>query len=166
MSTNKEFMTKYGYEKLAKEIDFFRSHERPKTVVELDYARSLGDLKENAEYHAAKERLAFIDSKIAELSDMLSRAEVVDPAVFPHKKVSFGSTVKLLDLDTEVENSYTIVGAPESDPDKGLISYASPLAKQLIGKATGDEVKAQFGIRSVEFEILDVSYKPIEGVLG
>lgn len=163
MSDHKEFMTKVGYEKLGREIELFRGVERPKTVIELDYARSLGDLKENAEYHAAKDRLAFIDSKIAELSDMLSRAEVVDPAMFPHKKASFGSTVRIVNLDTDDEVEYTIVGGPESDPDKGLISYASPLARQLIGKEEGDEIKAQFGGKKVDLEILKVYYKPIEG---
>lgn len=164
VSDNKEFMTKYGYEKVSKEQEFLRNIERPKTVVELDYARSLGDLKENAEYHAAKDRLAFIDSRMGELSDLLGRAEIVDPSSFPHQKVSFGSTVVLLNLETDEESQYTIVGGPESEPSRGWISYASPLAKQLIGKQQGDEITTMFGGKRVDLEVVSVKYKPFGGV--
>ncbi|MEF3191007.1 MAG: transcription elongation factor GreA [Campylobacterales bacterium] len=158
----KEPMTQYGYAKLTKELEWYKNEERPKTVAELDYARSLGDLKENAEYHAAKDRLAFIDAKIAELSDMLARAQVIDPATLPHKKVSFGSTVTLLDLDIEEEVEYTIVGAPESNPEHGLISIHSPLARALMGKEEGDEIHVNFGAKKMDFEVLKVTFKPIK----
>lgn len=158
----KEPMTQFGYAKLSKELEWYKNDERPKTVIELDYARSLGDLKENAEYHAAKERLAFIDAKVAELADILGRAQVIDPATLPHKKVSFGSTVTLLDVDADEELEYTIVGAPESNPENGFISIHSPLARVLMGKAEGDEVHANFGSKKMEFEILKVYFKPLE----
>ncbi len=155
----KEPMTNAGYEKITKELEFLKSTERPQTVIELDEARQLGDLKENAEYHAAKEKLKLIDVHIAELGNVISKAVIIDPAILPHDKVSFGSTIDLLDVNTEEEFTYSIVGGIESNAEQGLISFNSPLAKQLLGKEEGDEVVATLPAGVKTFEILDVYYK-------
>ena len=157
----KEPMTRAGYEKVTGELDFLKSSERPATVIALDEARQLGDLKENAEYHAAKEKLKLIDIQIAELGNTISKAIIIDPGTLPHDRVSFGSTVMLIDVVTEDEFEYTIVGGVESDPDRGLISFNSPLAKQLLGKREGDEFKATLPGGVSEFEIEKVYYKEI-----
>ena len=151
---HKEPMTKYGYEKLSKELENLKTKARPEVAKEIDSARELGDLKENAEYHAAKEKQSHIERRIAELSDILSRAVVVDPAEHAHNRVSFGSTVYLVDVDTEEEEKYIIVGAPEANPQNGLISYHSPLAKALIGKEVGDEVEVKLpgGVKVYEID--------------
>ncbi|MDD3341957.1 MAG: transcription elongation factor GreA [Sulfurospirillaceae bacterium] len=159
---NKEPMTEYGYKKLTHELNDLKKKQRPETVIELDIARSHGDLKENAEYHAAKERLAFIDGRIGELSDLLSRSQVIDPSSYDHDKVRFGSTVMLENLESNEEITYTIVGSTESNAYKGLISYHSPLAKQLMGKGEGDEVSVTLPGGKQEYEILEVAYREID----
>ena len=136
---DKEPMTLVGYNKVTNDLEFLKSTERPETVVALDEARQLGDLKENAEYHSAKEKLKLIDVQIAELSNTISKAVIVDPSSLPHDRVSFGSTIDLVDVETDDEFTYTIVGGVESNVEKGLISFNSPLAKQLMGKVEGDE---------------------------
>lgn len=157
----KEPMTIYGYEKLQRELKELKEVERPQIVKEIDIARGHGDLKENAEYHAAKERQLFIEARINELSEILSRTQVVDPATITHEKISFGSTFKVMDLDTEFVYEYTIVGAPESNPDRGFISFYSPLARQLIGKVPGDEINAKLPNGEIDYEVLEVYYKEI-----
>lgn len=159
---NKEPMTEFGYKKLTLELSDLKKRQRPETVIELDIARSHGDLKENAEYHAAKDRLAFLDARIGELSDLLSRTQVIDPASYDHDKIRFGSTVMLENLETNDEVTYTIVGSTESNPKKGLISYYSPLAKQLLGRSEGEEVTIVLPGGKQEYEILEVAYKEIE----
>ena len=154
-------MTEYGYNKLITELKNLKEVERPQNIIEIDTAREHGDLKENAEYHAARERQLFLDARINELTQLVAEARVIDPASLTHDKVSFGSTIKLEDLDSEEQFTYTIVGATESNPDKGLISYNSPLAKQLLGKFVGDEVSVSLPKGRVEYEILDIAYKPI-----
>ncbi len=158
----KEPMTDFGFQKLSAELNDLQKVQRPETVIELDIARSHGDLKENAEYHAAKEKLAFIENRTAELNDLMTRAQVVDPSSFPHDKIRFGSTVILEDLDSEEELTYTIVGSTESNPARGLISYHSPLSKQLLGKEEGDEVSVTLPSGRKEYEVLSVSYKEID----
>lgn len=154
-------MTEYGYNKLIAELKNLKEVERPQNIIEIDTAREHGDLKENAEYHAARERQLFLDARINELTQLVAEARVIDPANLTHDKVSFGSTIKLEDLDSEEQFTYTIVGATESNPEKGLISYNSPLAKQLLGKFVGDEVSVILPKGRVEYEILDIIYKPI-----
>jgi transcription elongation factor GreA len=158
----KEPMTNVGYEKITGELDFLKSSERPETVIALEEARQLGDLKENAEYHAAKEKLKLIDVQIAELGAVLSKAVIIDPSSLPHDRVSFGSTVKLVNTDTDEEFEYSIVGGVESNAEKGMISFNSPLAKQLMGKEEGDEFSATLPGGVKTFEVLDVFYKELE----
>jgi len=158
---DKEPMTRVGYEKITNELDFYKSKERPETVIALDEARQLGDLKENAEYHAAREKLRFIEGRIGELGELLVNSQLVDPATYSHDKVRFGSTVKLEDVDSGEELTYAIVGRTESNPDIGLISFHTPLARGLMGKEEGDEVEITLPNGKKAFEILEVSYKTI-----
>lgn len=152
-------MTNQGFENITSQLSEMKLTLRPAIVIALDEARQLGDLKENAEYHAAKEDLANMDKQIAVKEDIISRSVIIDPAVLPHNKVSFGSSVVLIDLDTDDEINYTIVGSQESNPEDGKISFNSPLAKQLLGKEEGDEVKAQLPGGVKEFEVEKVFYK-------
>ena len=158
---DKEPMTLAGYNKVTGDLDFLKKTERPETVIALEEARQLGDLKENAEYHSAKEKLGLIDSQIAELNAVISKAVIIDPSTLPHNKVSFGSTVSLVDTNTDEEFTYMIVGGVESNAEKGMISFNSPLAKQLMGKEEGDEVKATLPGGVKTFEVLGVCYKEI-----
>lgn len=159
---NKEPMSQYGYEKLCIELKNLKEVERPNIVKEIDIARGHGDLKENAEYHAAKEKQLFIEARINDLSQILSNSQVIDPSTLAHDKVSFGSTVKILNLDNDKEFTYSIVGSIESDPSIGLISFGSPIAKSLIGKTAGDEVIIRLPNGENSFEILEVFYQDIK----
>jgi transcription elongation factor GreA len=159
---DKEPMTNIGYEKITSDLTFLKFTERPETVIALEEARQLGDLKENAEYHASKEKLAILDIQIAELGAIISKAVIIDPTTLPHDRISFGSTMELVDVSTDEEYKYSIVGGIESNAEKGLISFNSPLAKQLLGKVEGDEIKAKLpgGIRT--FEVLSVGYEELK----
>jgi len=157
----KEPMTEYGYKRLSDELSNLKTVERPAVVVAIEEALEHGDLKENAEYHAAKEKQRMIDARLHELTDIISIAQIVDPSQLQHSRISFGSTVVLLDVDSDIEVTYTIVGGIESNPDQGLISFNSPLAKQLLGKEEGDELKARLPVGVKEFEVLEVKYVEI-----
>jgi len=156
-----EPMTLFGYNKLQAEVKDLKEVKRPAVVKAIEEALEHGDLKENAEYHAAKEQQKNIDNRLAELQDILGNSQIVDPSELAHSKVSFGSTVVMTDLDTDEEATYTIVGGCESNPDIGLISFNSPLAKQLLGKEEGDEVKVRLPGGEKEFEIDEVKYQEI-----
>ncbi len=151
-------MTPAGYQALDDEIRHLKSVERPAVIAQIAEARAHGDLSENAEYHAAKERQSFIEGRMMELEDKLSRAEVIDVTKLSGKTVKFGATVTLADEDTDVKVKYQIVGDIESDIKKGRISISSPIARALIGKSAGDkvEVTAPGGARS--YEILKVQF--------
>ncbi len=158
---NIEPMTLFGYEKLQAEVKDLKEVKRPRCVKDIEEALEHGDLKENAEYHAAKEMQKNIDNRLAELQDILGKAQIVDPTELEHSKISFGSTVRMTDMDTDEEVTYTIVGGCESNPDRGLISFNSPLAKQLLGKEEGDEAKVRLPGGEKEFEIDEVRYQEI-----
>lgn len=156
-----EPMTLFGYEKLQAEVKELKEVKRPRTVKDIEEALEHGDLKENAEYHAAKESQRFIDGRLAELAELIGCAKIVDPSELEHAKVSFGSTVVLTDTNTDEVFTYTIVGGCESNPDMGLISFGSPLAKQLLGREEGDEVSVVLPGGKKTFEIDEVKYQEI-----
>jgi len=145
-------MTEGGFNRLESELKQLRTHDRPAVIQAIAEAREHGDLSENAEYHAARERQSFIEGRIAELEDKLSRAEVIDPTKLTGDKVTFGTTVTLADEETDEEATYTLVGPDESDIKQGLVSITAPLARAIIGKAVGDsvEVPAPGGARGYE----------------
>jgi transcription elongation factor GreA len=154
-------MLRVTYIKLSEELEQLKSEERGKIAKIIDEARELGDLKENAEYHAAKDRQGLMEARIAELTDIVGRAQVVEPSTLAHERVSFGSTVLLIDQNTDEEISYTIVGGQESNPAKGLISIQSPMSRALIGKEEGDEVELQLPTGKKTYDIEEVSYEEI-----
>jgi len=156
-----EPMTLFGYNKLQAEVKELKEVKRPQVVKDIEEALEHGDLKENAEYHAAKEMQKNIDNRLAELQEILGNSQIVDPTELEHSKVSFGSTIVMTDMDTDEEVTYTIVGGCESNPDMGLISFGSPLAKQLLGREEGDEVKVRLPGGEKEFEIDEVKYQEI-----
>lgn len=157
----KEPMTSHGYNKISKELEHLKNVERGIVAAEIAEARSHGDLSENAEYDAAKEKQALLESRIAQLTDFVGRAQVIDPTTLKHDRVCFGSSVLVLNTDTDEEISYTVVGAMESDPTRGYISYNTPLAKALMGKEEGEVVVITLPNGASEFEILSVEYKEI-----
>ena len=154
-------MLRVTYVKLSEELEQLKTHERGNIAAIIDEARAQGDLKENAEYHAAKDEQGLMEARIAELTDVVGRAQVVDPSTLEHKRISFGSTVELTDQNTEEEMVYTIVGGQESNPSKGLISIQSPMAKALLGKEEGDEVTILLPTGKKMYDIEEVSYVEI-----
>jgi len=157
----KEPMTKYGYEKLSNELNHLKLVERPEIIKEIEVAKEHGDLKENAEYHAGKEKQRNVDLRLTELAKIIGNAQIIEPETLAHERVSFGSTIILCDMDTDEEIKYTIVGVAESSPENGLISFHSPLSKTLLGKAEGDEVIARLPGGKKEYELMKVCYEEI-----
>ncbi len=154
-------MLRVTYNKLSEELEQLKSVERGVIAQIIDEARAQGDLKENAEYHAAKDKQGLMEARISDLTDVVGRAQVVDPSTLAHTRVSFGSTVQLTDQNTDEEISYTIVGGQESRPAKGLISIQSPMARILIGKEEGDEVSLTLPTGKKTYDIEEVSYVEI-----
>lgn len=150
-------MTRAGFAALDEELKTLKSVERPAVIRAISEAREHGDLSENAEYHAAREKQSFIEGRIKELEAMLGMADVIDPSKLSGA-IKFGATVTLVDEDTDEERTYQIVGEPEADLEKGLLNMRSPLARALIGKDEGDtvEVKTPGGDRS--YEVLTVRF--------
>ena len=152
-------MTAEGHAALQAELKTLKSVERPSIIAAIAEARAHGDLSENAEYHAAKEKQSFIEGRISEIDDKLARADVIDVTKLSGGKVRFGATVSLIDVDTEEEKTYKIVGEDEADVKDGKISITSPIARALIGKEEGDEaeVSAPSGARA--YEVAKVEYR-------
>ncbi len=152
-------MTAQGFEALETEIKHLKSVERPSVIRSISEARAHGDLSENAEYHSAKERQSFIEGRVLELEDKLSRAQVIDVSKLSGKVVKFGATVTVVDEDTDQKAKYQIVGDLEADFAKGRISISSPLARALIGKTNGDRVEVNTPSGGRSYEITKVEFK-------
>ncbi len=152
-------MTRAGYQTLVDEVKRLKTVERPAVVKAIEEARSHGDLSENAEYHAARERQAFIEGRLMELEDKIARAEVIDVSQLSGSVIRFGATVTLADEDTDEKATYTIVGEDEADISKGRLSVTAPLARALIGKQKGDSFEVTTPGGSKGYEVVKVSYK-------
>jgi len=152
-------MTAAGYARLEEELKRLKNEDRPAVIRAIAEARAHGDLSENAEYHAAKERQGFIESRVIELEDKLRRAQVIDPKMLKGDKVKFGATVKVVDADTDQETCYQIVGPDEADIKNGLLSISAPLARALIGRGEGDTVEVNTPGGGKSYEVLSVEFK-------
>ena len=152
-------MTAEGLKKLREELENLKNSERPNVIKAISEAREHGDLSENAEYHAARERQSFIEGRIVELENKITRAEVIDPSKLESSKVTFGATVVITDMETEKKNTYKIVGADEADIEKNLISISAPLCKAMINKKEDDvfEVQTPNGVK--EYQINSINFK-------
>jgi len=152
MPVERYVVTQAGLDKLKVRLKQIKEVERPQNVRDIEEARAHGDLRENAEYHAAKERQSFLEREMRIVEDKISRAQVIDPATLSGSRVVFGATVTILDLDSDEEVTYQIVGEDEGDLKEGTISYKAPIAQALIGKEEGDEVvfKTPGGQRNLE----------------
>jgi transcription elongation factor GreA len=151
-------ITKQGYDRLKSELDRLKNIERPKIINAIAAARELGDLKENAEYHSAKDKQGFIEAQINDYEDKMSRVEVIDISKLSGNKVRFGATVELEDIDSGKKVSYKIVSDFEANIDEGLISNISPVARFLIGKEVGDEVEVTTPGGVINYEILEIKF--------
>jgi transcription elongation factor GreA len=152
-------ITKQGFNALEDELKDLKSVKRPAVIEAIVTARAHGDLSENAEYHAAKEQQSFIEGRIMELTAVIGKAQIIDVGALSGDKIKFGATVLLVDEDSGVEETYTIVGEYEADADKKRISITSPIARALIGKSVGDsvQVRAPGGLK--KYEVVEVNFK-------
>ena len=156
---NRTPMTAIGAERLRRQLDELKTVERPAVIQALAEARAHGDLSENAEYHAARERQGFIEGRIASIEEALAVAEIIEVTkIHADGKIVFGATVELFNLDTEQEVRYQIVGEKEADIDQGLLSVTAPIARAMIGKEEGDVIQVDAPGGLVEYEILSVAY--------
>ena len=156
-----EPMTLEGYDTIIKEFSYLKDVLKPKVNVEKRVAAELGDRSENAEYHAAKEKLRHIDKRLFFLNDFIKKMKIVDPTSLDHTKVNFGSSVSLEDLDTGDEITYTICGSQESEVENNLISFHAPLTKAMLGKVVEDEFRIKLPTSTKEYEITAITYTPI-----
>lgn len=151
-------MTRAGHTALEKELKLLKTEERPAVIQAIAEARELGDLKENAEYHSAREKQGFIEGRIKELEAVLSLAEVIDPTKLSGS-IKFGATVTMVDEDTDEEKTWQIVGEHEANIEKGLLNIKSPIARALIGKEEGDSVEVRTPGGEKSYEILTINYR-------
>ena len=152
-------MTADGFQRLEEELRHLKMNERPAVIRQIAEAREHGDLSENAEYHAARERQSFIEGRVAELEDKISRAEIIDVSKLSGKQIKFGATITVVDEDTDEKNSYQIVGPDEADVREKRLSITSPLARAVIGKKVGDTVEVTTPNGSKSYEIVKVAFK-------
>ena len=148
-----------GYDALNEELKDLKSVQRPDVIRAIAEAREHGDLSENAEYHAAREKQSFIEGRVKELEGLISRADVIDPAKLGGDNIKFGATINLVDEDTDEEKTYQIVGEPEANIETGKLNIKSPLARALIGKEEGDSIEVMTPGGGKSYEILSVMYK-------
>ena len=155
-------MTPAGQKKLREELKRLREVERPKNVLDIETARAHGDISENAEYSAAKERQAFIEGRMREIEGTIALSEVIDPGKLSGTRVVFGATVRLADTESGDETVYSIVGDHEGDIKEGRIAISAPLARALIGREQGDTVTLRTGKGSREYQIQEIKFIPVE----
>ncbi|MBU1643465.1 transcription elongation factor GreA [bacterium] len=156
-----EPITPEGYDLLTKEFKYLKEVEKPKVSREKEIAAALGDRSENADYHAAKEKLRHIDKRLFYLNGLLQKTEIIEPSILNHTRAHFGSTVTLLNLSSDAEEVYTICGVYESEPENGLISIHAPLAKKIMGRCVGDEFTIILPGGKKEYEVEKLDYIPV-----
>ena len=156
---NRVPVTPDGFLKIQEELERLLKVERPKNIQAIAEARAHGDLSENAEYHAAKERQSFLEGRIQELQTKIARAEVIDPSKISQDKAAFGATVKVLDIAADEEYVFTLVGVEEADVKQGKISISSPVGRALLGKEVGDTVIIKAPARTMEYEIIEITFE-------
>jgi transcription elongation factor GreA len=152
-------MTRQGYEALMAELKYLKAVVRPQVIEAVRIAREEGDLRENAEYHGAKEKQAIVQSKIEHLEAQLSHAEIIDTTTLGGDRVVFGATVRIREGDTDEERTFRLVGADEANPQKGWISIQSPVGRALVGKQSGDTVEVRVPKGTLTYEIMSVSFE-------
>ena len=152
-------ITPGGYQRLQEELGKLLKIDRPKNIKDIAEARAHGDLSENAEYHAAKERQSFIEGRIRELQAKLALAEVIDPARINQSRIAFGAKVKVLDIEANEEHVFFLVGPDEADVKNGKISINSPVGKSLLGKDVGESVVIRAPAKTMEYEILEINFE-------
>jgi transcription elongation factor GreA len=155
---NRRPITKEGYNALMKELKFLKEKERPKIIKEIGEARGHGDISENAEYEAAKDKQGILEARIKDLEYRLSMAEIIDPSTLSHDRIAFGATVRLLNVETDEEETYQLVGPDESDVAQKKISVHSPLGYALLGKQVDDSVMVKAPKGVIEYEVLEISF--------
>lgn len=152
-------MTPTGYQKLQEELERLLKVERPNNIKDISEARAHGDLSENAEYHAAKEKQSFLEGRIQELKTKIALADVIDPSKISQDRVAFGAKVKVMDISSSEEKTFMLVGQDEADAKNGRISISSPVGRALLNKETGDVVTIKAPARTLEYEILEISFE-------
>ncbi len=155
---NRVPMTPGGYQTLKEELERLLKVDRPKNIQDIAEARAHGDLSENAEYHAAKEKQSFLEGRIQELQSKLSLADVIDPSKITQSRIAFGATVKVVDIGADTEYEFILVGPDEANVKSGKISITSPVGKALIGKEVGDIAVVKAPARTIEYEIQEINF--------